>query len=176
MDKNNDAYQLNFVIPKGETGNAGPKGETGNQGPNGDIGPINLQEITAFVEYQPSNVNGTLQIANVTFSPEETDTFQRNENIISLYKKGYYEFNISGILRESQNSNQASFILRTQHQANYDNYITVRIGTEMEKRYFTYKRIKRFSYPQDISLLLNKTDDSDASIEKAVLVIKKLPF
>lgn len=134
-------YVLDFVIPKGEKGNSSPKGETGNQGPNEDIESISLQEITAFVEYQPSSVNGTLQIKNVTFSPEETDTSQRNENIISLYKKGYYEFNISGILKENQNSNQASFILRTQHQANYDNYITVRIGTKMEKIYFTYKRL-----------------------------------
>lgn len=176
MNRNEQNYILDFTIPKGEIGPTGPKGSTGIEGPTGKIGPLNSQETIGFVEYQASNTNGILQIVNITLTPKNTDTFQQKENFISFSKKGYYEFNISGILKEQKKANRATIILRTQHNTNYNNYITIRPNEQSESFYFTCKRIKRFSYPQDVSILLNKTNDSDAIAENIVLIIKKLPF
>ncbi len=39
MDTNEISYQLDFTIPRGESGPQGPKGDTGDAGPQGEVGP-----------------------------------------------------------------------------------------------------------------------------------------
>lgn len=38
-DNGNPKYKLNFVLPKGDTGNVGPVGPVGPEGKQGPIGP-----------------------------------------------------------------------------------------------------------------------------------------
>lgn len=176
MKKMDKEYLLNLTIPKGETGDRGLKGAIGPTGLTGNRGPVNFLESMAFVEYKSTDTNGTLEIVNVDFLPQTNNIFQRQDNFISFSRTGYYEFYISGLLEEEIKSNRAVLYLRTQHQANFNNYMTIRLSNDEEKIYFTAKRIKRFSYPQDVSLLLNKSSDSNARAENVIMIIKKLPF
>lgn len=115
-----------------------------------------------------------LEISRCFSIPENTDVFEIKDNYIALTKKGYYVFTISGILQEENKNGSTTFILRTQHQSNYNNSINIRLENYAKRKYFVSKKIQRFSYLQDISLRLNKTDISDANVQDAILIIQKL--
>lgn len=125
--QNNNEYVINYTIPKGPTGNRGPIGKTGNKGNEGPMGQINSNEPLIFAKYHPKSENGMLELLKYFSIPENTDVFEIKDNYISLKKKGYYEFTVSGILHEENKNENTTFILRTQHQSNYNNSINIRI-------------------------------------------------
>ncbi len=151
----------------------GPSGKIGDKGKIVFLGPANSKEPIIFATYHTATKNGMLEISNITLVPKNATTFEIRDNYICLTENGFFEFTLSGMLFEEDKENNTTFILRTQHQSNYNNYINIRLANHEKRKYFISTKITRFSYLQDISLLLNKTDTSNAPLKEVVLIIRK---
>lgn len=162
MEQLHNSYILDFVIP---------------DGPTGPTGPSNLLESQIYTNYNTSNTSGMLSIRNSLILPNNSNVFSKSDDYIYINEKGYYEFTVSGYLTESTNSNNTSLILKTAVQSGTvtNNLITVRLNNKGES-YFSYTRIGKYGYLQKVSLILNKTNGSDAHISEINLTIKKLPW
>lgn len=163
MEPLHNSYILDFVIP---------------DGPTGPIGPSNYLEPQIYTNYNASSTSGMLSIRNSFILPNNSNVFRKADDYIYIDEMGYYEFTVSGYLSESTNSNNTSLILKTtmQNEAATNNLITIRLNNSKSESYFSYTRIGKYGSLQKVSLILNKTNDSDAHINEINLIIKKMPW
>lgn len=163
MKSFNSSYELDFVIP---------------EGPPGPVGPTNFSEPQIFTNYNASDTSGILSIRNSLILPNNSNIFRTSADYIFIDERGFYEFTVSGYLKESTNYNNASLILKTtmQNEAATNNLITIRLNNGKSESYFSCKRIGKYGSVQKVSLILNKTNDSDAQISEINLSIKKMPW
>lgn len=163
MEQLHNSYILDFVIP---------------DGPTGPTGPSNFLESQIYTNYNTSNTSGMLSIRNSLILPNNSNVFRESGNYIYIDEMGYYEFTISGYLAESTNSNNTSLILKTtmQNEAATNNLITIRLNNSKSESYFSYTKVGKYGSLQKVSLILNKTNGSDAHISEINLTIKKMPW
>ncbi len=156
-----NSYILDFVIPNG---------------PTGPTGPSNFLESQIYTNYNTSNTSGMLSIRNSLILPNNSNVFRESGNYIYIDEMGYYEFTVSGYLAETANSNNTSLILKTtmQNGAATNNLITIRLNSS--ESYFSYTKVGKYGSLQKVSLILNKTNDSNAYISEINLTIKKMPW
>lgn len=158
----NSSYELDFVIPKGLPG---------------PIGPTNFSEPQIFTNYNASDNSGMLSIRNSLILPH-SNVFREDANYIYIDEMGFYEFTVSGYLTESTNYNNTSLILKTamQNGSATNNLIIIRLNNSKSESYFSCKKIGKYGSLQKVSLLLDKTNGSDAQINEINLSIKKMPW
>lgn len=159
-----EEYQLNFIIPMGATG------------PKGELGPMNNNAKEIAIFYNNQNNSGNLEILD-SINLSGQSIFYTVDNYIFFDVSGNYDFTISGHLRESSTFSGCSIIVRTNIQNKptvTNDLIHIQLSNGQEEKYFLVERIGRYSVPQRVTILFNKNNDSDASVENLQLIIKKL--
>ena len=150
--KSNSEYILNFTIPKGNTG-------------------ANSFDALVYIFYNIQTSNNILSWSQIKKVPKNTNVFNTSNNI-SIEQTGYYSFTISGCLKETGNSNP---ILKLQLGTNntIEDLITISLSST-QQLYFSQTKIKNCKEDTLVQVFLQKNNDSDASIQNANLIIKKL--
>lgn len=151
-------YILDFVIPVGATGPTGPTG---------------ISSI-AYTNFQNTSTAGILQFANPQILPADSDTFRTNNHRITLHTVGFYEFTISGVLRDSSPSN-SSIAIQIEDNGTQSDFLVITLQNE-EEIYFSQTKILSITVAQDVAVVLRKSNGSNASIENVSLIIKKFPY
>lgn len=163
MEPLHNSYILDFVMP---------------DGPTGPTGPSNFLESQIYTNYNTSSTSGMLSIRNSLILPHNSNVFREDANYIYIDEMGFYEFTVSGYLTESTNYNNTSLILKTamQNGSATNNLIIIRLNNSKSESYFSCKKIGKYGSLQKVSLLLDKTNGSDAQINEINLSIKKMPW
>ena len=169
MIENNDEYRLEFIIPVGPTGPTGPQGS---------IGPMNNLNPIIFIDYDDTTIyNVSLPILNTTILYDTQNIFTIQSGLIYINQPGYYIFTVSGNLKE-QSDQDSTLILRTRIRDGtaFKDLITVKLNTGEFTKYFTYTKLGFYSVPQAILVILNKRQNSGASLENVTLIIQKISY
>lgn len=158
---NASKYQLDFVIPRGEVGDKGPF----------------ENEPRIYVEYFNASSNGNIRIANTYLLPPETPAFGVENDYISFKQTGYFEFTISGTIKEETTNNGANVYLRTLNTSGYiNNLIRVQLSAGTKEKTFFQTKVGEYQTLQKVSVILQKDNNSSAVVEDITLYIKKMPF
>ena len=106
-----EVHTLDFVIPKGDTGDKGDQGEkgdigpTGPQGIKGDIGPTGPRgtlgptsyDVIAFASYKDSTTAGSSDMTSMRLIPGVSDYISfSNYKTINILRTGVFEINFCG--------------------------------------------------------------------------------
>lgn len=149
-----DEYLLNFVIPRGEAGQASVT-------------------AVAILIFRNSSSNGNLQISGNTLLPSNTSTFRVSNNQVMLNEIGFYEFTISGLIRKTVDSQVETFIVVLEENGIQENFIEIKIQNTNEI-YFSQEKVLIITNPKKVFLTL-QTSSTDISVQNVNLIIKKLP-
>ncbi len=150
----NIEYVIDFILPKGKPG-------------------YGSFEALTYITFQNQINNGSLTSLKALKIPRNTNIFNVTNNII-IEHTGCYIFTISGLLKESGNTNPL-FNIQLENNGISENLITVNLNLE-QKLYFSQTKVKNCQKNTIIKLTLQKANNSDASLEGANLIIKKLPL
>ncbi len=154
-------YCLDFIIPSGETGPTGPI--------------VHAPKI--FVSYHNATTAQNLTISSATIFPSNSNIYTITNESIQFTETGYFEFFISGRLKETTTANGATLKLRTRNTSGIsNNLITVQLQQGARETYFSQIKIGQYGTLQTVMLVFEKNGNSDASIEAVTLQIQRLPF
>ena len=119
-------HTLDFVIPRGYTGEKGEPGEKGDQGLQGEIGPIGptgptgpsaslsatSYEAIVFVSFAQAHYSRVMSFQDTIKIPNEDEVFKLSQNTnISVMKPGIYEITLCGQISGVDQNHGALFYL-----------------------------------------------------------------
>lgn len=147
-------YLLNFTIPKGANA---------------------LDEPKVYAEYFDNSTSGNMRISNIVFYQPNQVSFENDTERIIFRETGYYEFTISGTLKNNSNNLNSTVILRTTNTSNVTNDL-IRIQTNATNQVFYQTKVGRYGTLQRATMIFQKDTNSSAVLENVKLYIKKYPF